>query len=87
MKKQNQIAEKQFRVQENKSWLGWLVNKKVKEFYESITLYHTNTHTQNSVIDHANELTEETYENDNSTKDLTELVNTGDTKVIKFNGF
>jgi len=62
------------------------INKKVKEFYESITLYHNNK--EDSVkIDQAKELSEEGCEHTNSKKDLTELVNTGDTKVIKFNGF
>ena len=58
----------------------------MKEFYESITLYHNNK--EDSVkIDQAKELSEEGCEHTNSKKDLTELVNTGDTKVIKFNGF
>lgn len=62
------------------------INKKVKDFYESITLYHNNK--QNSVkIYEGKEIEEETYDVDNSKKDLTELVNTGDTKVIKFNCF
>lgn len=59
------------------------INKKVKEFYESITLYHNNKQ-----IDQDKKLSEESYEyGDNSKKDFTEPLNTGDTKVIKFNGF
>jgi ATP-dependent DNA helicase PIF1 len=59
------------------------INKKVKEFYESITLYHNNKQ-----IDQDKELSEESCEYDNnSKKDFTEPLNTGDTKVIKFNGF
>jgi ATP-dependent DNA helicase PIF1 len=65
------------------------INKKVKEFYESIALYKNNT--QNSVqttkIEQDKELSEEMYEENNTKKDLSEQVNTGDTKVIKFNGF
>jgi ATP-dependent DNA helicase PIF1 len=62
------------------------INKKVKEFYESITLYHNNK--QNSVkIDQDKELVEENYEENNNKKYQNETVNTGDTKVIKFNGF
>jgi ATP-dependent DNA helicase PIF1 len=61
------------------------INKKVKEFYESITLYHNNK--ENSVkIDQDKELSEEGCEDANSKKELNEEVNT-DIKVIKFNGF
>lgn len=65
------------------------INKKVKEFYESITTYHTNKqiNVQATQIDKDKELVEETYEDNNSNKGLTEQVNTGDIKVIKFNGF
>ncbi len=63
------------------------INKKVKEFYESMTIYHTNKQNSSVKIDQDKELVEETYKENNNNKDQNETVNIGDTKVIKFNGF
>jgi ATP-dependent DNA helicase PIF1 len=61
------------------------INKKVKEFYESIALYHNNK--KDSVkIGNDKELVEETYE-ENNKKEILEPINISDTKVINFNGF
>jgi ATP-dependent DNA helicase PIF1 len=62
------------------------INKKVKEFYESIALYHNNK--KDSVkIGNDKELVEETYEENNKKEILEPINNISDTKVINFNGF
>jgi ATP-dependent DNA helicase PIF1 len=62
------------------------INKKVKEFYESIALYHNNK--KDSVkTDNDKELAEETYEENNNKEILEPMNNISDTKVINFNGF
>lgn len=61
------------------------INKKVKEFYESISLYHNNK-TDSVKIDNDKELAKETYE-ENNKKEILEPINISDTKVINFNGF
>ena len=62
------------------------INKKVKEFYESIALYHNNK--KDSVkTDNDKELAEETYKENNNKEILEPMNNISDTKVINFNGF
>jgi len=61
------------------------INKKVKEFYESISLYHNNK-TDSVKTDNDKELAKETYE-ENNKKEILEPINISDTKVINFNGF
>ena len=62
------------------------INKKVKEFYESIALYHNNK--KDSVkTDNDKELAEETYKENNNKDILEPMNNISATKVINFNGF
>ena len=62
------------------------INKKVKEFYESIALYHNNK--KDSVkTDNDKELAEETYKENNNKEIIEPMNNISDTKVINFNGF
>jgi ATP-dependent DNA helicase PIF1 len=59
------------------------INKKVKEFYESLTLYHQTNETKIEEPNSGSELVEEKYEDKKDTNEQEENI-TKNTKIIKF---